>query len=445
MRDFIVLAIVLGSAPICLFRPYYGVLLWVWIAYFNPHRFTWSYAYDFPVAMVIAVPTLIGLLFAKEMNRKFMVRESILLLFLWIWYVVSLIYATRVPLFAGHVPDAMAEMTRVNKILLMTVVTTLLVTSMKRLKYLVLVTAFSFGVLAVKGALFGLATGGQERIWGPPESFIADNNGFALALNMCLPMFYFLAKIEENRYLRRVLYGAFVASIFCVILSYSRGGLLGLAVVLGLIAIRSRYKVVSVAMLALAALTIVTFAPEQWMDRMGNFAKGDLDGSAEQRLITWRTGWRFAQDYPIAGGGFDTLPDPAVFQRYQPEPLPGGFPSSGPHSIYIQSLSEGGFVGLGLFLLLVGSSLLTLRKIRKQAGKLPSLQWMVAYTQMFEVGLLGFMMSGAFLGLAHFDLFYQFIASTAIMSILFRREVTALVPSPAVEETWGRIAQQPSL
>jgi putative inorganic carbon (HCO3(-)) transporter len=445
MRDFIVLAIVLGSAPICLFRPYYGVLLWVWIAYFNPHRFTWSYAYDFPVAMVIAVPTLMGLFFAREMNRKIMVRESVLLFFLWVWYVVSLLHATGVPLFAGHVPDAMAEMIRVNKILLMTVVTTLLVTSQKRLKYLVLVTAFSFGVLAVKGAAFGLATGGQERIWGPPESFIADNNGFALALNMCLPMFFFLAKVEENRYLRRILFGTFVAGIFCVIFSYSRGGLVGLTVVLGLIAIRSRYKILSAALLALAALTIVTFAPEQWMDRMGNFAKGSLDGSAQQRLITWRTGWRFVQDYPIAGGGFDTLPDPVVFQQYQPEPLPGGFTSSGPHSIYFQSLSEGGFVGLALFLLLVASALLTLRRIRKQAGKLPSLEWMVPYTQMFEIGLLGFLTSGAFLGLAHFDLFYQFIASTAIMSILFRREVTALIPSPAVEETWGRIVQQPSV
>src|SRR6266404_8313091 len=129
MRDFVVLAIVLGSAPVCLFRPYYGVLIWVWIAYFNPHRFTWSYAYDFPVAMVVAIPTLVGLIFASEMNRRFMVRESVLLFFLWVWYIVSLICCTRVPLFAGHVPDAMAEMTQVNKILLMTVVTTLLVTS----------------------------------------------------------------------------------------------------------------------------------------------------------------------------------------------------------------------------------------------------------------------------------------------------------------------------
>ena len=57
MRDLIVLAIVFLSVPIALFRPYYGVLVWVWIAYFNPHRFTWTYAYNFPVAMTIAIPT----------------------------------------------------------------------------------------------------------------------------------------------------------------------------------------------------------------------------------------------------------------------------------------------------------------------------------------------------------------------------------------------------
>jgi putative inorganic carbon (hco3(-)) transporter len=442
MRDFFVLAIVLGSAPVCLFRPYYGVLLWVWIAYFNPHRFTWGYAYDFPVAMAIAIPTLIGLLFSREKNLRFGVSESFLLFFVWVWYVVTLIVATKTPLFAGHVADATDEMTRVNKILLMVIVTTLLVTTAKRLKYLVMVTAFSFGVLALKGAAFGVATGGQSRIWGPPESFIADNNGFALALNMCLPLFIYLAKIEENRWIRRLLYAQFAASIFCIIFSYSRGGMLGLIVVLGLLALRSRYKVASLVALGVTALVLVTFAPEAWMSRMGNFAQGDLDDSANQRIITWKTGWRFVQDYPITGGGFGTLPDPVVFQRYQPEPLPGGFLSSGPHSIYFQSLSEGGFVGLGLFLLLVASAVLSLRRVRKQAERLPSARWMVPYTHMFEIGLIGFLTSGAFLGLAHFDLFYQYISSTIIMKMLFQKEL-ASQPTPQLDEKpFGTLAER---
>jgi putative inorganic carbon (hco3(-)) transporter len=444
MRDFLVLGFVLGSAPVCLFRPYYGVLLWVWIAYFNPHRFTWGYAYDFPVAMVIAIPTLVGLLFAKEKNGRFVVSETVLLFFVWVWYVVTLVFAKTVPLFAGHIADATDEMGRVNKILLMAIVTTLLVTTGKRLKYLVMVTAFSFGVLAVKGAAFGVGTGGQARIWGPPESFIADNNGFALALNMCLPLFIYLAKIEKNRWVRRLLYLQFVASIFCIIFSYSRGGLLGLIAVLTLLAMRSRYKVASVAAMGVAALALVTFAPEQWMNRMGNFAQGDLDDSANQRIITWKTGWRFVQDYPIMGGGFGTLPDPVVFQRYQPEPLPGGFLSSGPHSVYFQSLSEGGFVGLGLFLLLLFSSILSLRRVRKQAESLPSAQWIIPYTHMFEIGLIGFMTSGAFLGLAHFDLFYQYISSTIVIKMLFRNEQEAAATTQLEERPIGGLVEQVS-
>jgi putative inorganic carbon (hco3(-)) transporter len=429
MRDLIVLGIVLGSVPVCLFRPYYGVLLWVWIAYFNPHRFTWSYAYDFPVAMVIAIPTLIGLFFTRDMNKRFVVRESVLLFFLWVWYLVSLFWAMRVPLFAGHIADATAEMTRVDKILLMTVVMILLVTTQKKLKYLVMVTALSFGVLALKGAAFGLATGGSERIWGPPESFIADNNAFGLALNMTLPMFFFLAREEKNKYLRRLLYAAFLASIFCIIFSYSRGALLGLITVLSLLSLKSRYKVASVVAFGVAALVLLTFAPDAWMTRMGNFANGNLDGSAQQRLVTWETGWHFVKDYPIAGGSFDTLPDPEVFRQYQLRPMPGGFEASGPHSIYFQTLSEGGFVGLAIFIALILSTLLSLRRIRNQARRIPSANWLVPYTEMFQIGLLGFLVSGAFLGLAHFDLFYQFIACTVIMTILMRKEIAAATTS----------------
>ncbi len=448
MRDLIVLSIVFLSVPIALFRPYYGVLVWVWIAYFNPHRFTWTYAYNFPVAMTIAIPTLIGIFFARQLNRRFLVREMVLLSLLWIWFGIVLLNAMHTPAFAGHVADAIFEMNRVSKALLMTYVMALLVTSEKKLKYLVLVTAFSFGILAIKGAVFGLRTAGAERVWGPPDSFIADNNGFALALNMTLPFLFYLARAESNRWLRLALNIAFFGGIISVVLTYSRGGLLGLAAVLGLISLKSRYKVAGVAMLLITGVAIVTFAPGAWMDRMSTLqsnAQGEHDGSAEERIVTWQTGLRFVQDYPLMGGSFQTLPDAAIFQRYQPRPLPNGFRSSGPHSIWIQTVSEQGIVGLILFTLMIGSSLLTFRSVRRRARQAAALQWMVPYTQMFEVGLLGFLVSGTFLGLAYFDLFYQFIASAALIKILYRREALALSASESpVEHAFPRLAEQPS-
>jgi putative inorganic carbon (hco3(-)) transporter len=423
MRDFLLVALILASAPICLVSPYFGIMMWYWVSYFNPHRFTWSFAYNFPVAMVVALPTLAGTIFGKKSPRSLLTRESLLLLALWIWFTSTYIYARGVPLFALHMDDAAYEMVHISKILLMTFVMILVITTREKLRGVMLVTAGSLGLLAVKGMLFGLRTGGESRVWGPPDSFLSDNNAFGLALNMCLPLLFFLARDEKNRWLRWFLRFCFVCSSFSVILTYSRGGMLGLAVVLTAITLKTRHKVVGAFLLVVAAVLLVTFSPQAWMDRMGRFVSGNLDSSADERLVAWETTWQFSHDFPLTGGGFDTLPDPAVFQRYQLRQLPPGFVSTAPHSIYFQLLGDQGFVGLGLFLTLIGSCFWTLRRLRRTVRAFPRSEWLVDYTHMIEVSILGFMISGAFLGFVYLDVIYQMIATVVVLKIVFRKEV----------------------
>jgi probable O-glycosylation ligase (exosortase A-associated) len=389
--------------------------------------------YNFPIAAVSAVPTLIGCLFTTNINKQFMKRETLLLVGLWIWFCITYLHAMQVPLFEGHLADAKLEWIRVSKVLLITFTMILLVTSHQRLKSLVMVTAMSFGVLAIKGAIFGFRTGGESRVWGPPDSFITDNNSFALAVNMSLPMLLFLARDEKRRSLRWLLYLAFACGVLSVVLTYSRGGLLGLAAVLFAISLKSRYKLVSGFLLATAFFGVLTFAPPQWMARMTTLAHGDVDMSGHQRLVSWGTSWNFAMDYPITGGSFNALPDVEIFQRYQTEPLPGGFLSSGPHSIYFQTLEEQGFVGLSLYLILVASCWASLLSLRRRAARSPATLWVVPYTHMIEVSLFGFLVSGAFLGLANFDLFYQLVAMVIILRMLYRIEAPAAALVPAVE------------
>jgi probable O-glycosylation ligase (exosortase A-associated) len=423
MRDLILLIIILASVPLSFLEPYYGILVWTWIAYFNPHRLTFSYMYNFPVAAAIAIPTMAGFIFTKKLNRNFLTLETGLLCMLWVWFVITYLNATTVPLFQPHILLAKAELIRVSKILLMTLLMVLLVTSRIKLKYLMLVTALSFAVLAIKGAAFGLRTGGDSRVWGPPDSFLADNNAFALAINMSLPMLFYLARVEKNRVLRRILNIAFVSGIITVILTYSRGGFLGLAAVLGLIAVKSRYRIFSAFLIAVCAFLVLTFVPQQWMNRMGTIDPDNLDMSARQRLVSWGTTWNFVHDYPIFGGSFHSLMNPDLFQRYESEPLPGGFLSSGPHSIYFQELGEQGFPGLALYLTMVGCCIVTLRRLRARARHIPSAQWVTPYSHMLEVAIVAFLISGAFLGFADFDLFFQMVACTSILKSLFRREL----------------------
>ncbi len=428
MRDVILFIIIAISIPISFFRPYFGILIWTWIAFFNPHRFTWGFMYNSPLAAAVAAPTLLGCLFTSKLNRNILKLETLVLAGLWAWFAITFLHALQVPLFQEHLADAKLELLRVSKILLMTFVMILLVNSYRKFKYLVVVTAACFGVLAMRGTIFGLRTGGESRVFGPHDSFLTDNNAFALAINMALPMFLFLARDEKRRSYRWLLYLAFVFGVISVVLTYSRGGLLGLVAVLLAITLKSNYKLVSSFFVALACVGVFAFAPPQWMDRMTGLARGEVDRSGHQRLVSWGTSWNFAMDYPITGGSFNALPNVQLFQRYQPEPLPGGFLSSGPHSIYFQMLEEQGFVGLTLYLFLVGSCWASLLSLRRRSGRSPLSQWIVPYTHMIEVSLLGFLVSGAFLGFANFDLFYQLVAMVIILKVIYEKEMRPALP-----------------
>jgi putative inorganic carbon (HCO3(-)) transporter len=430
MRDFLILAIILGATPLCFIRPYFGILMWTWVAYFNPHRFAWGAAYNFPVALLIGGATLAGVPFSKSLNRRIFTGPVILLLVLWGWFGITYIHASLDPILSTHILASRAELIRVSKILLMTFMVILLVTSREKLRYLFLVTAFSIGFFAIKGTIFISRTGGEFRVYGPRDSFIEDNNALGMAINMSIPLFYFLARDEQNRWVRYALRLALFCAIPAVLLTYSRGALLGLVVVLGMLVLRSKQKIVAGFLMVVCAWAVLAFAPGKWMARMGTLFHGNLDSSAELRLDAWRFSWDLAKSYPITGGGFKTF-TPELFQHFSPQL---GF--AGPHSIYFQTLGDHGFVGLALFLLLLGTSFYSLLLVRRQARFLPSARWLIPYSLMLEVGLLAFMISGAFLELANFDLFYQFIASTALLRILYRQEVrrARLAEAQAVPE-----------
>ena len=166
---------------------------------------------------------------------------------------------------------------------------------------------------------------------------------------------------------------------------------------------------------------------------MSQFLHGNLDATANQRLVSWGTARNFSHDFPITGGSFDALPDISIYQRYQPRPLPDGLASSGPHSIYFQLLADQGFIGVGLFLVLAGNCFWTLLRIRRAARRIPEISWLADYTLMVETAMLAFMASGAFLGFVYLDLIYQMIGTTVVIKMLFRTELGALGCTAGIE------------
>lgn len=428
MRDYTIFALILGSLPFCLFRPYIGILVWSWIAYMSPHKLAWGTAVrSFPVAQAVAAATLLGFVISgRDRERLPWQREVLLLALLWIMYTITSFYAI-------YQTPAWEEWSRTSKILLFTFLTITVCLDRQRLRYLLLTISLSIGFYGFKGGLFSIATGGSFSVNGPDESFITGNTSLGLAMLMVLPMLYYLGLEEQNKKIKRFLQVTCLLNVIAIVFTYSRGALLGLIAVTGIFILTSKRKFLLLPIVAVLGLGIMFFAPSKWFERMNTIQTYEQDASALGRINAWYFAWNLALDRPFTGGGFNTF-DPQLFKIYAPNP--DDFHDA--HSVYFEVLAEHGFVGLALFLSLLFSSILSLIKVKRLFRYLPQYQWICNYCDMLKLSFIAYMVSGAFLGLAYFDLYYHLISSVIILKTLAHRAY-ATMPS-AVEQDEAQLA-----
>lgn len=425
MRDIVLTAIIFGLLPVCLWRPWIGILAWYWLGLMNPHMFTWGFARTMPFAMMIAVATLIGTLIARDRKPIPWNRELALVAILFAYF-------TFTTFFAWEPEAAWRYWEQLGKILLMTFVATMFIYGKDRIRALMLVIGASFAFYGIKGAVFTVTTGGVHRVQGPEGVFIGGNTFLGLALNMAVPVLVSLARDEQNRKLKYFLNFAAACCVVSSVFTYSRGALLGLAVILPLLLLRDPRKAWGgMIFLLVAGYFVVSFAPERLWQRADTIRTYEEDGSAMARLRSWSVAWNIAKDRPITGAGFqfEYSRDRARWFSYQDERFShvrGGTQSA--HSTFFQVLGQHGFVGLGIYLFLMASALLHLTRLRRRARQMPETEWISTYADGLRIGIIAFAISGAFLNVAYFDLYFIYIALTAILA---RELKAALQPAAA--------------
>ena len=420
MRDIVLAIILVVLAVVALARPFFGLLGWTWYGYFSPNQFVWGWARRIPGGEVLAIPTILGLLATPERKIPPVTRETLLLIVLWLWFGITTLNVVHSPLLAHHLADTIAQFLQVTKMFLMIFVALILVIDKDKLRWWYLVTAGCFIVLCLKGAIWGVLTGGKFVVYGPTRSMIGDNNDFALAVNISIPMIYYLAQTETSPRLKLALRVSLPFAVLAVLLTYSRGGLLGLGVVLVVLVLQSRQKVRGLSIMFGLILLVFIVAPGKWIERMESIrTAAQTDPSARSRIFSWTFATRLALDHPVFGGGFETFTG-ELYDRYG---MGGQEIVHGPHSIYFQMMSEHGFPGLAIFLILLTSCVLTCRRIRGWCRRYDPGNWLVPYCSMVIASLCAYAISGAFLGRAYFDMFYQLIATTIMLSAFAQTEM----------------------
>lgn len=402
MRDIALFCVVFGILPFIFKRPVIGVLTFTWLSLMNPHRLTYGAAFDFPFAAIVAGVTCVGLLISKDEKRFPVTPVTIVLLLMMLWMSITT--------FAAFEQDlAWKEWGRVSKTMFMVLLAMTVIRTEKDIKLFAWVVGLSLAFYGVKGGLFTIKSGGSNHVFGPEGTYIEDNNALALALLTAAPIVWYLRMHTDNKWIRRGLTCVAALMVISVVGSYSRGALLGGAMILLFLWIKSEHK----AGTALAVLIVIALVPlimpEQWFDRMSTINKYQADASALGRINAWKFAVNVAESN-FMGGGFMTFTH-KMFAVYAPDPLD----HHAAHSIYFQVIGEHGFIGITIFLLLMFTAWRTGSRIIKHCKSQAKLKWAHDLASMCQVCIIGFAVGGAFLTLAYYDLYYDIITILVVL------------------------------
>ena len=414
MRDLFVLGL-LGAAILVTFRyPFVGILGWTWVSFLNPHRLSFGFAFDFPIAMAMGLTVILAYIFSKEPKK--------LPAYPLFWIIVLLLFWIGVTTLDAYDPEWSQEKWETStKVLVMTLLLAVMLTSRERIHALVWVVCITLGYFGVKGGVFTILTGGGYLVWGPPGSFLTSNNQLALALIATIPLMHYLTTTTPHRWMRIGLWCAICFMFFSIIGSQSRGAFLGLAAMAAFFVWRTRYKgpaiVASLILLAAGAF----FVPDSWVERMDTISEYETDNSAIGRIEAWTFAVKLALDNPITGGGFHVSSIKPLFFSYMPDALK----ARSFHSIWFEMLGAHGFVGLAIFITMLYLSWSNCSLIRRRTREIPQLHWAYDLASMLQVSLIGYMATGTFLNLAFFDLLYTLIAIIIGMRLVVERELSS--------------------
>jgi len=412
LRDLLVFAIVFGFLPRVFSKPHIGILLWSWLSYMNPHRISWGFAYAFPFAQLVAISTMVGMLFSKETKRVPLTGLTVL----WVSYIIWMCITTIFAMLPG---EAYSLLIRTLKIQLVTFFTIILMGSKERLNMLIWVIVVSLAFYGVKGGIFTLLTSGSYHVWGPPDSFITDNNALALALTMMLPLMNYLRISSQNRQIRLALLVSMLLTSASIVGSQSRAAFISGLSIAVFLWLKSKNKLITGISILVLIPALFAFMPQSWHNRMASTyttdEEGNRESSAQARIITWKMIFNLAKDRPILGAGFNPW-SPLLYKLYSSD-APPGFGAAA-HSIYLGPLAEHGWPGLGMFVTILLIAWRTGSWTIRQCRGHPDLEWLADLIKMVQLGLIAYCTGGTFHNLAYFDLPWHLIAIMVLGRII---------------------------
>lgn len=409
------IALTYGGALMSLFKPFYGLLIYVCFAILRPEdMWSWSvqggnYSRIIALAMLGGWLWHIGLTFltGKGVNFRLGAGKPVALLFLSFW-----LWSAFLALNASSPPHAWDYVETLAKILLPFLVGMTTINSIKQLKQLAWVIILSQGYVAYELNMYYFS--GYNKLWEEGFGGI-DNNSVAIALVTVIGVAAFLFLHEKAYWKKGILgfCGAFMAH--AVLFSFSRGGMVALMLCgfVGFVLLEKKWR--HYLGFACVTLLMLYFAGPAVRDRfMRTFEtnRGKREASAQSRLDLWADCYTVLKSDPVMGCGPNHWP--LLAHRF-------GWPAGKEaHSLWVQTATETGVPGILMFAGFYLMCMFRLLQLLRNADEDDD-PWFSDVARMVIAALSGFGVSAQFVSLEALEVpYYVTLLGAATLSVYTR-------------------------
>ncbi|MCX7104208.1 MAG: putative O-glycosylation ligase, exosortase A system-associated [Methylococcales bacterium] len=415
MRDYVVLIFLAGCIYAALKKPWLGVLSLAIFSYLNPHAYAWGFVRSLPVYYVLFLVVAFRTFIAKDKDSIPKDWRINVFIILWFYFAITSTQA--------YFPDiAWQRFWFITKIYLPFFFTLALINTRFKLYCLVVTIAASIGIVAVKGGLFAILHGFSARVYGPPATQFEENNAFAVAMLICIPLLLIWQRETRNSLFKKGILLAIPIIYAASLCSWSRGALITMTVLTFMLILNSKHKLLAIPLVLVGAFIVKDYLPQEWFGRMHTLETYQEDSSAMSRIQAWTDGWNHTLEHPFVGAGFDGWRE--VTQRDW-------------HSSYVEMFSEHGFIAFGLWLSLIVGTLISMTTLPKKTFQVEGMEWVANYCFMLRASLICYMVGTAFLGLSYWDLLYHLIFIAVLVKKIALEELATKQKNHVDKPSWA--------
>ncbi|MEI7709896.1 MAG: putative O-glycosylation ligase, exosortase A system-associated [Rhodospirillales bacterium] len=441
LRSILLLFVYISFLGLGASAPFILALGYVWVDTFRPQEVAYIILNQLPVAMIMGAAAMGAYLVFDRKDPPKLTLAGATPAILAVWSTVAMAWsvagdfawvkwdwAFKVLMFAAFLPYVIRSRVQIE--------------AMAQVYLCALAgNIIPFGVKTIiSGGGYG-----QNLGLGGGNSGLGEGGQLSTFCLMAVPIAYYLSRnaqlIPRNFVTSMAYKGILVLSAVTAIGTFQRSALVGAGVLGIYMFMRSRQKVLFGSILGIATAVLLYTASGSYMNRMNTIGTYQADSSAMVRVMVWKWTLAYVASHPL-GGGFNSYIINVIELPGDGENPPEVQHGRAFHSSYFEVLGELGIPGFALFIVTIATTILSLRRLAKRTRNVPHLAWCAELSDALQSGIMVFMASGAFVGIAFQPILWYFLALTVSLREYVRR-VNAL-SAKTVDTSWRGRGKAPS-